>query len=342
MEPLVSIIIPCWNGENFVGAAITSALDQTYPNVEVIVIDDGSTDGSLNVIQSFGERIRWQSGPNRGACAARNAGLALAHGTFVQFLDADDILFPQKLSRMVPLALSGGPRTTPTCDWEMVTSTEDSAVVLRHFGYGGEDPVVYCLQKRQQTSSPLHWRADLQAVGGFRSELPCCQEVDLHLRLAAYGVRFSYVPEVLYRKIDRPHSISSDYVRVLDQHKDIFLSVADLLLQRGVLTNERRYTIAKTLAVDARHYVRRGFPEKAADYFRTAAGMDASGSRDAFGRWYSRMLADFMGPVFAERFIQTAVSQTRHLSSLCRRVFGPMLMERVASAMRAAMRKPNS
>jgi len=340
-EPLVSVIIPCWNGENFVGAAIESALGQTYPNVEVIVIDDGSTDDSLNIIRSFDARVHWESGPNRGACAARNRGLALARGTFVQFLDADDILFPQKLSSMVPLALSGGPGTVPTCDWETVTSAKDSHAVLRHLGYDGEDPVVYYLQKRQQTSSPLHWRADLEAVGGFRPELPCCQEVDLHLRLAALGTRFSYLPEVLYRKIERPDSISSNYVRVLDQYKDIFLRVRDLLVKRGALTDERRYAIAKALALGARHYVRRGLLEKADDYFRTAAGIDATGSRHAFGRWYSRALADIVGPVLAERSIQTAVWQIGYVS-LRPRVAGPVLTERIVNAMRAALRKPHS
>ena len=89
--PDVSIVIPCYNAERFVAQAIQSALDQG-PNVEVIVVDDGSTDGSLDVIKSFGDRIHWRTGPNRGACSARNDGLALAHGEFVFFLDADDWL----------------------------------------------------------------------------------------------------------------------------------------------------------------------------------------------------------------------------------------------------------
>jgi len=80
MPPLVSIIIPCYNAENWVRQSIQSALDQTWSPVEVIVIDDGSTDKSLEVIKSFGSKIIWETGPNRGANHARNRGLELAKG----------------------------------------------------------------------------------------------------------------------------------------------------------------------------------------------------------------------------------------------------------------------
>ncbi|MGN6552937.1 MAG: glycosyltransferase [Verrucomicrobiota bacterium] len=102
MHPLVSIIIPCYNAEKWVAEAIQSALDQTWPNKEVIVIDDGSTDGSLALIKSFGERIRWETGPNRGGCAARNRGLRLAQGEWIQYLDADDLLHPKKIAVQMP------------------------------------------------------------------------------------------------------------------------------------------------------------------------------------------------------------------------------------------------
>ena len=94
--PLVSIVIPCYNAERYVGEAIESALDQTYPHKEVIVIDDGSTDSSLEVIRSFGNHLRWETAPNRGGSAARNRGLELARGELIQFLDADDLLHARK------------------------------------------------------------------------------------------------------------------------------------------------------------------------------------------------------------------------------------------------------
>lgn len=80
IEPSVSIVIPCYNAEAYIAESIDSALGQTYPNCEVIVIDDGSTDGSLEVIKSFGNRIRWRYGPNEGGCAARNRGVKVSRG----------------------------------------------------------------------------------------------------------------------------------------------------------------------------------------------------------------------------------------------------------------------
>src|SRR5438309_6069595 len=96
---LVSILIPCRNAERWVGQAIESALGQTWPEKEVIVVDDGSTDSSLSIIKSFGDRIRWETGPNRGGNAARNRLLELASGDWLQYLDADDYLLSDKVAR---------------------------------------------------------------------------------------------------------------------------------------------------------------------------------------------------------------------------------------------------
>src|SRR5437868_11251554 len=96
---LVSILIPCYNAERWVAQAIESALSQTWPEKEVIVVDDGSTDGSLDVIKRFGHLIQWETGPNRGANPTRNRLLELAEGDWLQYLDADDYLMPRKIER---------------------------------------------------------------------------------------------------------------------------------------------------------------------------------------------------------------------------------------------------
>src|SRR5262245_62172633 len=99
MQPLVSILIPCYNSERWIGHAIESALGQTWPNKQVIVLDDGSTDNSLNVIRQYEGHLRWESGQNRGGGYARNRLLELASGEWIQFLDADDYLLPEKVAQ---------------------------------------------------------------------------------------------------------------------------------------------------------------------------------------------------------------------------------------------------
>src|SRR5689334_13854684 len=96
--PLISILIPCHNAEQWVSQSISSALAQTWLNKEVIVVDDGSTDRSLEIIRSFGDAIRVEAGPNRGANPARNRLLELAQGQWLQYLDADDYLLETKVA----------------------------------------------------------------------------------------------------------------------------------------------------------------------------------------------------------------------------------------------------
>ncbi len=106
-QPLVSILICSYNYERFVGETIASALAQSWPHTEVIVVDDGSTDGSWSVIQSFGDRIKAHRQPNGGQGAAYNQCLALSRGDWVIFLDCDDLLDSDCLQRCMAQAREG-------------------------------------------------------------------------------------------------------------------------------------------------------------------------------------------------------------------------------------------
>lgn len=99
--PLVSCVIPAWNAERFIEDAIRSVLEQTHDSVEVIVVDDGSTDGTAEVVQSFGELVRYVAQENAGPAAARNRGVAEATGAFLSFLDADDLWVADKLEKQL-------------------------------------------------------------------------------------------------------------------------------------------------------------------------------------------------------------------------------------------------
>ena len=97
--PRVSVVIPTYNCAKFLGRTIDSALRQTYRDFEIIVVDDGSTDGTQALVAAYEESVRYVYQTNQGASAARNAALSRASGEFIAYLDADDLWRPDKLSR---------------------------------------------------------------------------------------------------------------------------------------------------------------------------------------------------------------------------------------------------
>ena len=103
MEPLVSVVIPTYNSGRYIRDAVDSVLGQTYENIEVIFIDDGSTDDTKDILQQYGSKIRYVFQNNAGPSAARNNGIKLSSGEMVAFLDADDIWMPNKLELQVAL-----------------------------------------------------------------------------------------------------------------------------------------------------------------------------------------------------------------------------------------------
>ena len=113
-KPLVSAIIPTYNRAHIVCDAIESVLAQTYPHIEVIVVDDGSKDDTVARLKQYGERIRVIGQPNAGPAAARNRGIATARGELIAFLDSDDLWLPEKTERQVALLERAG-ESVPCC-----------------------------------------------------------------------------------------------------------------------------------------------------------------------------------------------------------------------------------
>lgn len=311
--PLVSIIIPCWNGQHFVAEAIDSALAQTYPHVEVIVIDDGSTDGTAGVLRSFGERIRWETTPNRGGGAARNRGVELSRGELVQFLDADDLLYPNKLLRMVPPTLKGGPHSMALCGWETAPSPTSKSRTSTRLEYNGEDPFVFFTQKITLISSPLHWKRRIESVGGFTVGLRCCQEYDLHLKLAADSPSLLPVPEPLWLQRRTVGSVSSDMHKVLLTFETVLLSHEHIVSRQDEKSRKRAQAMAEELVKCSRLLVRHNDPAAAGRLVAHARRIDpVTHGLNSFARPESRALARTVGPVRAEAIIQRAVKMARH------------------------------
>ena len=194
----VSILIPCYNAERWVGAAIHSALDQTHPEIEVIVVDDGSTDGSLEIIKSFGDQIKWETGPNQGGNVTRNRLLELSTGEWLQYLDADDYLLPEKLSTQLAEAEDPG-------NYDLLWSPgvyeywdEDGTVRQEPQTLQDEDPWVALIRWRLPQTGASLWRSSkVKSVGGWKPDQPRCQEHELYLRLLQHNARFKFCPSAL-------------------------------------------------------------------------------------------------------------------------------------------------
>jgi GT2 family glycosyltransferase len=114
-KPLVSVLIPCFNAARYIGETLRSVRAQTYPNIETIVVDDGSTDASAAVVREFPDVILHQQ-PNAGVTAARNAAFARSRGEFIQYLDADDLLAPDKIELQMG-RLRDRPLCVATAEW---------------------------------------------------------------------------------------------------------------------------------------------------------------------------------------------------------------------------------
>jgi glycosyltransferase involved in cell wall biosynthesis len=191
--PDVTIIIPAFNAEKYIAESVESVLAQSHPVVECIVVDDGSTDRTAEIVESFGDRVRLVRQANAERSAARNAGLALASGEYVGFLDADDLLLPGKVAEQVAF-LEAHP------EYDVVYSlvkyfrdgTNDRYTVRRPTPSGDILPqLIYT--NFITMNSPLFRRGAVERVAGFDVTFSRYEDWDFLLRLALTGSRFGFV-----------------------------------------------------------------------------------------------------------------------------------------------------
>ncbi len=180
--PAVSVIIPCHNYGRFVSEAVTSALAQTCQPVDVIVVDDGSTDDTPDRLQAFGSRIRHIRQENQGVSAARNSGVGHSRGEWVAFLDADDFWHPQKLEvqfrsmqTLDGVDFFGGPAPSKALPEALSALSPARKIGVRDF----------LVSTPLGLSSVVVRRECALAVGGFDREFSAAADRDMWLRLAA-------------------------------------------------------------------------------------------------------------------------------------------------------------
>ncbi|MBI4470321.1 MAG: glycosyltransferase [Acidobacteria bacterium] len=246
MRPLVSILIPCYNAQRWIGGATESVLAQTWTDREIIVVDDGSSDRSLDVIRSFEGRIRWETGPNHGGNAARNRLLELAQGRWVQYLDADDYLLPEKVAAQVAFLNS-----CPQADviYGPVTlehwSETDSGRELLKIPEPHDPWVLLARWYLPQTGAVLWRKQAVRDVGGWKTGQNCCQEHELYLRMLMAGKRFTYCPNngAVYRQWGEHTVCKRNKPEVYRQRLEIEQRAEEYLIGRAEMTPERLWAI---------------------------------------------------------------------------------------------------
>jgi glycosyltransferase involved in cell wall biosynthesis len=182
-DPLVTVIIPCYNGAAFVEEAIASALAQTYHRVEVIVIDDGSTDRSAEIAQAFPIRYIYQE--NRGLTPSRNLGIQESRGSYLVFLDADDRLLPDAIKTGLDV-LQRRPECAMTIGDHLFVCEDGSYLAHSRKAFLGSSHYEALLVSNfiEMISSVLFRRSVFETVGGFDTQLRVAEDYELYLRIA--------------------------------------------------------------------------------------------------------------------------------------------------------------
>jgi glycosyltransferase involved in cell wall biosynthesis len=227
IDPLVSVVVPVHCGERFLGAALASVVEQTYPHTELIVVDDGSTDSSIAVARACTHpRLRVICESHRGVAAARNSGITAAGGSLIAFLDADDEWAAEKLELQVAL----------------LASREDVAIVHTHVRslLAADTPAPAWMPREwladpsRPAYLPSNWlvrRSAFDLVGGFDETYVTGQDLDWLVRARWAGLKSEMIPVRLVSW--RVHGANATYQRELMRESAARLLAANIARHRA-------------------------------------------------------------------------------------------------------------
>ena len=201
-NPKVSIVIPVYNGSNYMREAIDSALEQTYKNKEIIVVNDGSDDGGKTegIARSYGDKIRYCYKENGGVASALNLGIREMTGEYFSWLSHDDLYYTIKIERQIEWLRNKGDKNTVTfCDFDVID--EDSMLLESQ----KIDPKYLSPQVLTILSTSIHGCSLLipkpcfDSVGGFNEKLKTVQDIEMWFRFCLADIKFAYIPEVMVK-----------------------------------------------------------------------------------------------------------------------------------------------
>lgn len=237
----VSIIIPCHDVQDHLPKALDSALAQRHPDTEIVCVNDGSTDGTAQVLADysarFPEKVRVIEQANMGASTARNVGAAATSGEFIQFLDADDVILPDKISAQVALAGDRGLPDLIVGDFEQVMPNGLLLPALSLYN----EPWMALIRTRMGTTSSNLWKRDaLVAAGGWNEGLGSSQDYELMFRLLKQGASIAWDPHIRTHVLKRASgSISQTGVR---DNWDRYISLRHAIKEHLQATDPVRFS----------------------------------------------------------------------------------------------------
>lgn len=228
LVPRVSIVMAAYNYGHYIGTAIQSVLNQDMPDWELIIVDDGSTDNTRNVVNEYSSdpRIRYLYHDNQGQPATENLGISFARAAWIAFIDADDCWLPSKLTKQLELASKNPDAAVIYAERALMNASGSEIPAPRRIQYRGEILDKLFRQNFIPFSSAMAKADVLQKAGGFNPEYRHANDYDLWLRIAVLGYKFDFVPEILIRYRTGHANLTS--------RSDVQLQTALLIMDRFV------------------------------------------------------------------------------------------------------------
>jgi len=213
-DPKISVVMSVYNGERYLGEAVESIFNQTFSDFEFIIINDGSTDRTPEILTEFDDpRAKVINQPNRGLTASLNRAIRLAKGEYIARMDADDISEPTRLERQVEV-LDRDPDVVLVACWYEVIDEKGNFLAHRRLPTDGRELTRLLMHENPICHGSVLMRKEaIEAVGLYDENLRYAQDYDLWLRMLRKGYSFSIVPEFLYRYRISPESVAKLYLQ---------------------------------------------------------------------------------------------------------------------------------
>jgi hypothetical protein len=271
--PLVSIVIPAYNGARYLRSAVDSILQQSYPHIELMVFDDGSTDDTLQVLQQYGQDFHWESHSNMGQSATLNKGWRMAKGEILAYLSVDDLLAPNAVERAVSALLADPKVFVVYGDYDLI---DEAGKRLRKVTAPDFDYQRLIAEFEVQPGPGAFFRSEaFELTQGWNPALRQIPDYDFWLKVGLLG-EFKHCEENWASF--RVHSDSQSYAEASPEKTDEYVAVVETFYERDDLTPQvlsfKQRALATAHAVSARAHIRSGRYRQALDHIFKSVSSD--------------------------------------------------------------------